>query len=260
MKRLGLFILSVGFFASGAFETDHVGLSFDGTVLEAGKQNTLNQALFTAVKNQEPSASIIHWIEEGAKVNSQDEQGHTPLHWAVISGDFYKVKLLLSQGADPHISNHLGHTPFWYIYNLETNNRYEFARILLEEYQFNSNIKDSNDNTPLHILFFQTKKEYKHDFLPAITQLLISHGAYVNAQNNRGETPLHLVRFLNYHDQNTVVPMLLSQGANPLLQNNEGENVFSYLKKFNRWYILYDDVKDETIELIQKYNYFNSHL
>ena len=56
---------------------------------------------------------VQYLIEEcGIDINSQDQQGMTPLHWAtVISGEDI-IRYLLSKGADKTIKNQRGRTPY----------------------------------------------------------------------------------------------------------------------------------------------------
>lgn len=42
-----------------------------------------------------------------------DNNGHTPLHWAVFRGDIDFVKLLLEAGANPNVISADGVTPQW---------------------------------------------------------------------------------------------------------------------------------------------------
>ncbi len=54
-------------------------------------------------------------IDEKADVNSQDNNGWTPLHWAVHWADVDRVRELLKAGADPKIKNQKGQMPIWFI-------------------------------------------------------------------------------------------------------------------------------------------------
>lgn len=50
-------------------------------------------------------------LKKGANVNSCDENGNTPLLYAVASDDFDLVKLLVENKADLDLSNNCGETP-----------------------------------------------------------------------------------------------------------------------------------------------------
>ena len=50
-------------------------------------------------------------ILAGARVNTSDDSGQTPLHWAAVSGDVALVELLLRNGAEPGHVNAAGESP-----------------------------------------------------------------------------------------------------------------------------------------------------
>eukprot|EP00466_Bigelowiella_natans_P017549 jgi/Bigna1/54428/estExt_Genewise1Plus.C_330112 len=50
-------------------------------------------------------------LEKKASVNLQDDDGYTPLHYAVVCERLSLIQLLLEHGADPNIENHDGKTP-----------------------------------------------------------------------------------------------------------------------------------------------------
>ncbi len=58
---------------------------------------------------------VVHLLlhQQGIKVNSQDQNGHTPLHLAAYWNYSDVVSKLLEIGlADVNITNNKGHTPF----------------------------------------------------------------------------------------------------------------------------------------------------
>ena len=69
-------------------------------------------------------------LEMGANVNfASGPEGHTPLIWAVKSGHFDTVKLLLEYGADPQIPSGSGVTPLMFAV---ANGHLEIMELLLE--------------------------------------------------------------------------------------------------------------------------------
>ncbi|MEX0690101.1 MAG: ankyrin repeat domain-containing protein [Candidatus Paceibacterota bacterium] len=76
-------------------------------VTEQRYQNFLNERLmyFTKRKNLE---MVKEFLEEGANVNHQDEDGRTALMYAVSFTDTAIMKTLLEFGADPDIQDESG--------------------------------------------------------------------------------------------------------------------------------------------------------
>jgi ankyrin repeat protein len=56
-------------------------------------------------------ANVRHQIDSGADVNTKDNEGNTPLHFAVNSDSAEVVKELLDSGADIEATNEKGETP-----------------------------------------------------------------------------------------------------------------------------------------------------
>lgn len=99
--------------------------------------------------------AVMFLLSFGANVNHTDDVGVTPLHVAAWYGRKLIVKALIESGADVNISSHP---------------------------------RDGcrNNHTPLHFACL--------GLVQAVTvmKLLIVAGADLNAENGRGETPLHL--------------------------------------------------------------------
>ena len=83
----------------------------------------------------------------------------------------------------------------------------ERIKKLLEE-GTDPNIRDGDDNTPLHFAASKGCAE--------VARLLLRHGADPNAQDKSGETPLHVAAYEGYVD---VVRLLLEHGADPTVKD-----------------------------------------
>jgi uncharacterized protein len=131
------------------------------------------------------SREIVRFlIGKGAKVNSRDSRGRTPLLWfaAIAGSDIEIAKLLLAAGAGPEIEETddlLRALDFAAI-----NGNLELAKLLLTAGS-DVNRRQSRfwgETALMHAIF--------HDHLEMV-QLLITHGADVNLANKQGQSPLH---------------------------------------------------------------------
>jgi len=140
-------------------------------------------------------------LQQGAKVNAQDRNGKTPLHYVVgsarIRAEYYEaeqVQLLDS----------------------------------LFKYGANPNIKDSQGNTPLAQALQATIGQ--HIGIMELEKLLAS-GADPNTQNNEGKTPLILACTLDANFE--LILALLRAGADPKLRDHAGKAAIDYTKHEN---------------------------
>jgi len=97
---------------------------------------------------------------------SLDRRGYTPLHHAVLEGDFDKAKKLLDDGFNVDSQDKAGRTPL--MLGSMMRDRYEIVELLLQR-GGNANAKDSEGLTPLH---FATRSGQG-----GVRQLLIENGA-----------------------------------------------------------------------------------
>lgn len=139
-----------------------------------------------------PNAEIIDLLfGAGADVNAQAKDGTTALHNAAKNHDVDYMALLLSKGADPKLRVH------------------------------DSDYHTANGFAPLHFLLsaFGSATASAAQKIKGI-ELLLAHGADINAKDSVGETPLHLAAV--WGDPELVVA-LLTRGADPVAKNNAGQ-------------------------------------
>ena len=67
--------------------------------------------LLEETANECDADTCIELLDAGANVNASDEDGCTPLIWAVLAGSEESVKLLIGRGADVNCKNNEGETP-----------------------------------------------------------------------------------------------------------------------------------------------------
>lgn len=138
------------------------------------------------VKNRPTRITAL--VRARADVNTRDRQGSSPLHATVVR----------SIGFDQR----------------------ETAQALIEN-RANPDARDARGDSPLHV---HVRKACADDRLPDSIDLLLGAGASVNAQNNKGETPLHSpAGSPHLPGSPRVAKNLLAWGANPWTVNCEGQ-------------------------------------
>ena len=93
----------------------------------------------------------------------------------------------------------------------------ELAKLLLDQYGMDIDIKDHAGRTALHVAAYQGNTR--------ILKYLLEHSADVNAVDNEGKTPI----FSGAYDGNLkTIKMLCEYGANLLLKDNDNLTVLEY--------------------------------
>ena len=163
-------------------------------------------------------------VERGADVNAQDADDETPLH---LASEYYfpeleLVRMLLKHGADVHAKNSQGQTPFHR--RLESKHFYrEFFDVaqLLVEHGADVNTRDREHQTLLHLA------SYRLDL--RLMRILLDRDANVNAEDNRGRTPLRRVlavdRRHSDEDRFDVAQLLVERGADANTPNADHETL-----------------------------------
>ena len=129
-----------------------------------------------------PENSPIHiFCTLKSEINTQNENGWTPIYRSIVSNNLPALTSLLKLGADPNIPNIMNETPLYHC--VETKN-YD-ALIILLEFKADTNISRRNGNTPLHL----ATKNKLENFISS----LLRHGANPNLKNMlKNETSLHV--------------------------------------------------------------------
>jgi cytohesin len=172
-------------------------------------------------------------------INSKDEAGRTPLHWAAEGdGKIYKnasweetgtnqpmysnvpgmdnvstsvLQFLLDNMADVNAADDKGQTPLHLAASMDN---LKAAKVLLD-HGARVTAKDKDGNTPLH-------ESARHGYVD-ISEFLLSQRAEVNARNNIGGTPL-LVCSLYLSEAN----LLLNRGADPNSRDDDGGSSLTF--------------------------------
>jgi len=163
-------------------------------------------------------AIVQLFVENGADVNAEDDDGYSPLHYLFFyyhqKKDLFEIlQFLLENGADINVKDKDGWTPLHYLCsNYNNDNLMDIVQFLVEK-GADANVKDKNGETPLHFLCKFLDLECRPD-LKNIAQLLIhkggaqqvndklmdcvsffvEYGGNIEAENNHGSTPSAYLR------------------------------------------------------------------
>jgi ankyrin repeat protein len=174
-------------------------------------------------------------LEHGADPNLVYEEDKTLLHllfhhFSMIHTHAF-ARLLLKHGADMNPRDNVNNTPLLLAVQ---HNSFDDARFLLE-HGADPNLVYNEGKTLLHLLlgaydsswgFFSGFGHYRNDCILSQAQLLIKHGADVDARDNVHKTPLLLA--FQYSLLN-VIQFFLKHGANPNLVYEEGKTLLHLL-------------------------------
>ena len=143
---------------------------------------------------------IIRLFVKGADVNNFVGRTATPLHYAVNSGKWEAVEILLLLGADPDKRDMYGNTP------LITAVRGNFPDIAEKLIRYGGSVTeaDRHNSSPLH------HAAALGNFY--MTDLLLYYDSPTELHDREGNTPLMTGVYFGYHD---IADLLLQSGASP---------------------------------------------
>ena len=155
-------------------------------------------------------------VDSGVNVNSRDNYGKTPLHWA---RDQETAELLIAYGADIDARDEYGHTPLHDADNAAVVNT-------LIAHGAEVNVTDISGDTPLHQVIKFLWYTGRSELVPVIEELL-AHGADCDARDDDGRTALH------YAGSVALARLLIDHGADVNARDNEGLKPWDVVRR--RW-------------------------
>lgn len=152
---------------------------------------------------------IQELVKEGVSANARGTRGATPLFWA--QRDYMGFKKLLECGADPNVVYEDGNSVMHSAVNLK--DRRILAAAL--EHGGNPNLPtgDSSGDTPLYKVLGSDMET---------VDLLLKHGADIDARNKLGSTPVLTAASIFRFE---TVYGLLERGANYTLRDRHGDDL-----------------------------------
>jgi len=199
-------------------------LAFAGTVVEGNKITDTMLHRFAFAYSEGEARRLL---EEGANVDGRNEEGETPLHMAAFAGVTERVELFLEFGADVAARDRSGKTP---LHKAAAQGQRKVVKILLAR-GADATAGDEHGETPLHDVamgwsrglsasIFAGEGETSEGDYAGTADLLIQHGARVDAVDLEGNTPLHNAAGEAHRD---VAELLIEHGADINAINKAGE-------------------------------------
>ena len=152
-------------------------------------------------------------LDAGATTNSKSLLGRSPLHAAVegrpssfINNHVLLAKLLLEHGAELDMLDDDDRTP---LHLASYFGKVEMALTLLNAGAY-TNAMDAEGQTPLHLVVVSRFLDDSQGDRVGIAQLLLDHGADMNAKDHNRATSLDLA---SIHERTEIIALFLQYGG-----------------------------------------------
>lgn len=200
-------------------------------------------------------------VDAGAHIELADESKLTPLQRVALSNQSETTEALLSVGALDSMKTKHKETPLLFAVAASSETDRANAKVIQALLNYGGSVNafdESQGNTPLH-------EASKFNVNPESIEMIIKHGASIDAQNFQNETPLHLaVRYNNFpaivslldhsasievRDKNGYTPLhlgcmdnsvalLIARGANVHAKDNNSSTPLHMAAKYGRVEVL----------------------
>ena len=171
----------------------YLSKAFKGALVNQADSEGLSP-LHLALRHRNPEEDVIKFLvaEGGASPAAKDKSGRTALHLLVSrSGSFSDgglglARQLVSKGAPVNEADARGDIP---LHSAIKERRTPLVEFFISETETNLSLADQRLSSPLHLII-----SYYDDREAALELIkgFVSRGANVNAQDESGNTPLHL--------------------------------------------------------------------
>ena len=151
---------------------------------------------------------------KGLNISAQNKAGETPMHMAAAEGHVKMMQWLKDRGADVEAVDLYGNTP------MHTAARRGHASVIeyLRQAGVDINVRNKiTGSTPLHVAVETVIIGIKAE---TSVRVLLRLGAHISAQDNDGQTPLHLATAKRHW---ALACELRDAGADLRLRNNDGK-------------------------------------
>ena len=152
---------------------------------------------------------IVRWLlDHGARMDVQNKWFFTPLHIAIGNGFLQVVQLLFEHNTDVHVQGDIGQSPLHVAATTWVKrDQVDIMQVLLD-HGANPNARSNDNSTPLHYSSWWPISNR----LGTVegTCLLLKHGAIIDAEDNKGRTPLQIAL---EHGREDIATCLKEHGA-----------------------------------------------
>jgi len=159
-------------------------------------------------------------------VNDRDNEGFSPLYYAIKENDDEMTKYLIDMGANVKYTDYQGNT---YLHTAIENHQRKIIFILLDNSYINVNKANNLGYTPLIILI---KSKYSNFETPQdIIYRMIERGSNINDTDNLGNSALF---YIIEENMTSLIELFIKKGAKVNIKNTNGYSPLDYaLKKDN---------------------------
>lgn len=162
-------------------------------------------------------AKVAEALANGASKAAVGNDGNTPMHLAVLSGNRGLVQFLLAQQFPADLTNNLGFTPLYYAVRRKT------AEVADDLALAGGNVNHATPGLRETLLMIAAYYD-----VPDVVKCLLKHGARVDEKDSNGATA-----FMRAAGEGNLdcLTLLMDAGADPYLKSNTGNTAFSFAKR-----------------------------